>query len=157
MKYTYVKAKVDLELLSAQINANTVISTVLVNLNWCSGQLEIDFQFELAQYEKNELDALVAAHTVNPTISIINNAYDSAVDFGQRMMKEYATIRMLRGTTDLETAQVLQHLMVVQCAVLSGSLKAARLLLMQMEPTALIPQSDLDYFINKLNGYLGIS
>lgn len=157
MKYFYVKTAVDLELLSAQINANIVINTVLVNLMWNGpSDLEVDFKNELASYEKDALDAIVSAHTVNPTISIIGKAFDSAVDFGQRLLKEYATIRMIRGTTDLETLQVLQQLQLVQSAMASGSLKAARLILLDMQPTALIPQSDIDYFLSKLNTYLGI-
>lgn len=157
MKYYYTKQKVDSDLLLAQINASLVINSVVSSINWTApDKLEIDFVSPIAQYEKVELDSIVSNHTVNMTLVAINTAIIKAMEFGKEIVREYAVTRVLRGTTDVETLQVLQELSTLQGAMLSGSLKAARLMLMSMQPTALIPQSDIDYFLAKINKYLGI-
>lgn len=157
MKYSFTKQKVDTDLLLAQIQASLEIISYVSYINWSTpDKLDIEFNATLAPSEVIALNAIVSGHTVNTTLAIIKNAINGAVSFGQGVILEYSVTRVLRGTTDAETLQVLNQLQLLQCSLMSGSLKAARLILIDMQPTTLIPQADIDMFLAKINSYLGI-
>lgn len=157
MKYSFSKSQIDCDLLIAEIEANTTINQVVYCVSWNSPNfLEIEFASPLDSAGSVALNTVVSNHSVNVTLTTIKKAIENAKTFGRNLIDEYSVTRVLRGTTDQQTLDVLEHLHILQSALSTGSLKAARLILMNMTATQLIPQSDIDTFLHKINKYLGM-
>ncbi len=157
MNYYFTNSAVDSDLLQAQIQANVTIEKVVTSIDWTApSNLHIQFNLPLSNVEFDALNVIATNHKINITLAAIKKAISNAKAFGSGMIEEYSVTRVLRGTTDAETLEVLRALHLLQGALMTGSLKAARLILLEMAPTPLIPQADIDMFLHKINKYLGI-
>ena len=102
-------------------------------------------EYQKRQHVQAEVEAKIAARI------------SGAMEFGKTLMVEYGTKNVLRGRTEDEVIVISSFFKDVQDLLLNGSLYSALKIISLMEPTDLVLREDLDFFINKIKGYLGLA
>jgi len=125
-------------------------------LSTSGASITISSTVELSVEQKETLDYLVVNHTTDDLYAAVKNSIVRATAFGQDMMAEYATKRVLRGATIEDTTSVLSKLSNIQSSLSVGSLYVALNQLGNLQPDDEIPQEDIDEFIQKISAYLGL-
>lgn len=155
MEYKRTIASVNVLKLDTELKASA-ISGMYTGMTQTGTEVVFYFNKSMNAAQIAVLDQTVSDHQPELDRTFIKGKILGAMQFGADLMADYGTTRVLRGTSDVETLEVLNALSLLELALLSGSLKAARLILLDMEPTTLIPQADIDTFLHRINKFLGI-
>jgi hypothetical protein len=157
MTYTYNK-KCNLDLLTKEIEKE------LRNLLFLNGEHQktnIHFSIELSIEDKTILDTIVENHEPIRTIDNIRNIVNSAIDFGNQVMREFIIENVSLGITQRGLTSHVRRVTsdLIQCLI-TGSLYDAITEVKMINPDDLDPlilsEERLLAFRNKIHTYLGI-
>ncbi len=152
-KYSYVKA-INLSLLTAEL-ATAKMNTLVDSISTEGTVLNINTNKELSPWEQMRLRSIIVKH--NPITPIVENRIISAMDFGRQLQISFATRNVMAGLNEQQILQLILQLKEVQNLLLTGSLKTALMAMQQLKPSAALPQSLIDEFIQKIKVYLGVA
>lgn len=84
----------------------------------------------------------------------LEKVIENAMSFGRDLIKRYGAMNLKAGKSDEDIDAILEDLADIVIALNSGSLKAAKRKAEAFEPTAAVPQEDVDWFIEQIEKYL---
>lgn len=106
----------------------------------------------------NYFNSLTAAGELaknTPTMQhIVSQKILNRMAFGQQVMAGYGAHNILAGFSTSQVTQIAGQLANIQALIQSGSLETARTLISQITPSDLIPQTSIDFIVNKITVYL---
>lgn len=89
-------------------------------------------------------------------VDLIFPKIGEAMEFGRSLIQRFAARNIARGITKAEVKTMIQNMHILTLMLLTGSLHTALEELEEMEPSDLVPRSEIDYFIDEIKGYLGV-
>ena len=121
---TYIKA-VNASLLGREV-ASTSCGSKYLHVTTSGNNVSVGFSEQLTAPEIAEVDAIVAAHSYNPTSDIVKKTLNNAIEFGTRLLLDFATENILLGITQSgKTGAVTLYLHKLGHYISTGSLYEA--------------------------------
>jgi hypothetical protein len=117
------------------------------------------FANQLSSAEQDTLAAVITAHVKVTPAEYIDTVLAGAEDFGELLVRRFATRNMLAGKTDVQIDAIFDSnpdIFKISVGLKSGSLKYARRKLQAMTPDGQgITAADVTWMIGEITNFLG--
>jgi hypothetical protein len=143
-----------------KINKYVVNNAILDETQLVEEQRDGDGNITVAGVTAQDLaDGIMATYAsvlaTKQAEAAISAAIEKAMDYGKIMIRDYGTRNVLAGKTDEQIDANLTELSGILSALTSGSLKSAKRQGEAFVATDNVSQEDIDWFLNRINEYLG--